>query len=78
LTDWTEFRKKYSNIKFNETPSNSYSTLADGQTDMTKLIVIFRKFAKVPKNREIGLSVISLVKFSLVICLVKFKLQDVP
>jgi hypothetical protein len=63
--------EKYSNIKFNETPSNNCSTLADGQTDMTELVFIFRNFSKAPKNSEIVLPVT-------MICLVKFKPQEVP
>ena len=50
----TDFSKKYSNIKFHANPSSGRRTVAcrrtDGRTDMTKLIVAFRNFAKVPKN----------------------------
>jgi len=51
LTDF----ERYSNIKFNENPPTGSPTLhvdglKDGQTDMTKLIVVFRNFAKAPKN----------------------------
>jgi hypothetical protein len=43
--------EKYSNIKFQENPSNGAELfLADGRTDMTKLIVVFRNFANAPNN----------------------------
>ena len=45
---------KSSNIKFNQNPFIGSRDVpygqADGQTDMTKLIVAFRKFANAPKN----------------------------
>ena len=42
--------KKYPNIKFHENPSSEAELLhVDGQTDVTKLIVAFRNFAKAPK-----------------------------
>jgi len=49
--------EKYANIKFHENPSNDIRVvpclLTDGgQTDMKKLIVIFRNFAKAPKNHN--------------------------
>ena len=52
----TDFRKKYSNIKFHESPCSGSRVpcgRTDGRTDrwtdMTKLIA-FRNFAKAPKN----------------------------
>ena len=39
--------EKYSNIKFHENPLLQ----ADERTDMTKVIVAFRNFAKAPKNK---------------------------
>jgi hypothetical protein len=38
--------EKYSDIKFHENPS----VLTDGQTDVTKLVVAFRTFAKAPET----------------------------
>ena len=37
-----------SNIKFHENSSSVRQVVPCGRTDMTKLIVAFRKFAKVP------------------------------
>jgi len=50
--------EKYSNIKFHVkpfigfqvVPSGRADTRTDGQTDMTKLIVVFRDCANAPKN----------------------------
>jgi len=43
--------QKQSNIKFHEKPSRGAEFFhADRQTDMTKLLVAFRKFANAPKN----------------------------
>ena len=39
-----------SNIKFHENPSSGSRGVPDGRTDMTKLIVTIRDFAKVTKN----------------------------
>ena len=49
--------EKYANIKFHGNPSNDIGVvpclLTDrGQTDMKKLIVIFRNFANAPKNHK--------------------------
>ena len=50
--------KKPSNIKFHENPSSRVAKCGrtdgqtDRQTDMTKLIVAFRNFAKAPKNSD--------------------------
>jgi len=47
--------EKQSNIKFHENLScggPSYSMRMDGQTDMTKLTVAFRNFAKRPQNSD--------------------------
>ena len=41
---------KYSNIKFHENRCNWSWTVPSGRTDMTKLIVAFRSFAKGPKT----------------------------
>ena len=54
----TAFRKKFLNMKFNEyssierrlVPSGHMDAWTDGRTDMTKLIVAFRNFAKAPTN----------------------------
>ena len=49
----TDFRKIH-NTKFHKNPSSGSRVVPgeqmDGQTDMTKLIVAFRDFAKAPKN----------------------------
>jgi hypothetical protein len=43
--------EKYSDSKFHENPSSVAELFrADGRTDLTKLIVAFRKFANAPKN----------------------------
>jgi len=43
--------EKYSNTKFHEnSPEGTEMCHADGQTDMTKLTVAFRNFAKAPKD----------------------------
>jgi len=43
--------EKFSNIKFRENPlSGSRGFHADGQTDVTKLIVAFRNYANAPKK----------------------------
>ena len=39
------FLKKYSNVNFQENPSNGSRVIACGQTDMTKLIVADCNFA---------------------------------
>ena len=47
--------EKYPNIKFHENPFSGIRVVpcgqTDGRTEMTKLIVAFRNFAKAPKNR---------------------------
>jgi hypothetical protein len=52
----TDFRKileyKISSRSFQWEPS--YSTRADGRTDMTKLVVAFRNFANAPKNQSVN------------------------
>jgi hypothetical protein len=49
--------EKYPNMKFHENPSNGRQVVwcgqTDGRTDMTKLAVAFRNFAKKPKNLQI-------------------------
>ena len=48
------FFEKHSNIKFHENSFSLSRVLCgqrDGQTDMTKLIVAYRRFANAPKNR---------------------------
>ena len=46
--------EKISNIKFNKYPSSANRMFscrqADGQIDMTKLIIAFQNFAKAPEN----------------------------
>ena len=42
--------EKYSNIKFHENPSSGNGVVACGRTDMEKVIVAFRNFAKVLTN----------------------------
>jgi hypothetical protein len=42
--------EKYSNIKFHENPSSGSRVVPCRRTDMTKLIVTFRNFAKAPKT----------------------------
>jgi hypothetical protein len=44
------FFEKYSNIKFNENPPSRSRVVPCGQTDITKLTVAFRNFAKAPKD----------------------------
>jgi hypothetical protein len=44
-----EIFRKNCNIKFHENPSNESRVVPCGRTDMTGLIVAFRKFAKAPK-----------------------------
>ena len=49
------FSKKHSNIKFHENSSYggpSCSMRMDGETDMTKLTVVFRNFATRPQNSD--------------------------
>jgi hypothetical protein len=57
---WQIFeKKKPSNIRLHPNPSSGNRIVprgktdrqTDGQTDMTKLIVAFRKFVKSPKNK---------------------------
>jgi hypothetical protein len=60
--------EKYSDIKFHENPCSGNGIVScgqiDGQTDMTKLVVFFRGFAKEPRNlSSVGFLVI-LVVFS--------------
>ena len=49
-----EFRKNTVNIKFHENPCIGSGVVpcerTDGQTDMTKITITFRNFAKGPKN----------------------------
>ena len=55
LEFWTDFRKD-SNIKFHENLFSGgpcWSTRTDGRTDLTKLILVFRNFAKAPRNQLI-------------------------
>jgi len=44
--------EKYANIKFHENPLSGSRVVPCGQTDMTKLIISFRIFAKGPKSRQ--------------------------
>jgi predicted ferric reductase len=51
------FFEKYLNMKFHENPSSGSQVVrcgqTDGRTDMTKLAVAFRNFAKQLKNLQI-------------------------
>jgi len=52
--------EKSPNIKFHENSSSVsrvVSMWSDGRTDMTKLIVAFRNFAKAPKNEVCKLEI---------------------
>jgi len=42
--------RKYSNIKFHRNSFTGSQTVPFGQTEIIKLIVTFRNFAKAPKN----------------------------
>jgi len=42
--------EKYLNTKFHENPFNGSGVVPSGRTDMTKLIVAFRNFAKASKT----------------------------
>jgi hypothetical protein len=48
------FLEKYSNAICHENPTSGSRVIprgkTDGQTDMTKIILAFRNFAKAPKN----------------------------
>jgi hypothetical protein len=50
--------EKSTNINFHQNPSSGSRVVssgrAGGRTDMTKLIVAFRKFANAPKNATCG------------------------
>jgi hypothetical protein len=48
--------EKYSNIKFHSVGAELFHAdgRTDGQTYMTKLIVIFRSFANAPKNCKVS------------------------
>jgi hypothetical protein len=49
--NFSEIFKKYSDIKFTKiSPVGAELFHADGQTDMTKLIVVFRNSANAPTN----------------------------
>jgi hypothetical protein len=45
--------QKYSNIKFHENLSSRSRVPCDGQTDMKKLILAFRNFAKAPSFSDL-------------------------
>ena len=45
----TQFRKKYSSIKFRENPASGTEDVACGRTDMTKIIVAFYNLVNEPK-----------------------------
>ena len=55
--------EKYSNINFRENPFSGGRVVpcgwTDGQTDMTKLVVVFRSFANGPKKYRINETVVS-------------------
>jgi len=44
--------EKHSNIKFHENPSNGRRVIPCGRTDITNLIVAFRKFANASHNTK--------------------------
>jgi len=46
--------QKYLSIKFHEKPSSENRVIADGRTDMTKLIVYFRNFSRALKKDKIA------------------------
>jgi len=48
---WQIF-EKYSNSKFHENPSSGSRVVPCRQRDTTKVIVVFRSFAKAPKKKE--------------------------
>jgi hypothetical protein len=52
--------EKYSNFKFDKNPSSRSQVVpcgrTDGQTDTTKLIVVFGNFANAPKSGDSYLS----------------------
>jgi hypothetical protein len=45
--------KKYSNVKFHENPFSGSRVVPCGRTDMTTLVVAFRKFENVPKKNAV-------------------------
>ena len=47
--------EKYSNNKFHESPCNGSRVVPCGRTDVTKLAVTFRHFAKASKKGREGL-----------------------
>ena len=49
---WTDFRKIYSNFKFNDNPSSGSRVVPCGRTDVTKLTVAFRNFAESAWKRK--------------------------
>ena len=49
-TFFTDFRKKYWNVKFHENPSSGSRVVPCEQTNTTKLTVAFRSFANAPNN----------------------------
>ena len=42
--------EEYSDIKFYENPSSGRRVIACGETDMTKVTVVFHNYAKAPKT----------------------------
>ena len=50
---FTDFRKKYSNIKFHENPSSGSRVFhADGRTDVTEIRIAFINFANACRNHS--------------------------
>jgi hypothetical protein len=59
--------EKYSNIKFHENSSNGIRDgQKDGRRDMTKIIVVFRNFAREPKNLSYGYTLYNIMYSRLV------------
>ena len=52
---------KRSNIKFHQNPSSGSRVVSCGQTDMTKLVVAFRNFAK-SAQRQLTTDLTSILK----------------
>jgi len=65
--------KKYSNIKFHENPSSGHRLVPCGRTDMTKLIVALRDFAKAAYKSNITTTLqVFLVSLTVLLLTIKF------